>query len=90
MEKVNGRGSYWKDPKKTERAVQAMKDSWKRRRFFLVTYSNGEEVVLSSLEEVSKIVHRSPATLKIYLAKGEGTVSLPHNDDIITVRRVYR
>lgn len=90
MEKVKGRGALWKDPVKTAQVVQAMKDSWRRRRFFLVTRSNGEEVTASSLDEVSKIVHRSPTTLKIYLAKGGGTVSLSHDEDIITVKRVYR
>jgi hypothetical protein len=87
---MKGRGSHWKDPEKAAQTSQAMRDSWSHRRYFLVTHSDGREVIASSLEEVSKIVHRSAVTLKVYLARGEGKVSLPHDDDIITVRRVYR
>lgn len=90
MPKTLGRGGYWKDPAKAAQATQSMKDSWAARRYFLVTWESGREVRTSDIEEVAKLVGRSAQTLRVYLAQKHGVTSFAHDDEMITVRRVYR
>ena len=83
------RGAFWEDPDKRSATAQKMREAWAGKRYFLVTWDDGREVRLTSLEEVAKLVHRSTPTLRVYLAGGKGQVQLMHDGEQITLRRVY-
>jgi hypothetical protein len=85
-----GRGSYWKDPERAERAVRAMKDSWRMRRHFVVEWPTGETKIFASLEEVAPVVGRSAQTLRIYMAQGKGEKEFMQDGELLTLRRVER
>ena len=89
--KRSKQGSFWQDPERGAQARAAMSASWAARRsesFQLTWRTSGEAKLLSSYEEVAKLVCRAPHTVRIYISKGKGVAYFAHNDDVITVQRL--
>lgn len=85
---VDRRSSTWAPGGKARVTLAARIPETKPKRLSCqVTWRGGGSTICTA-EDAAKVVKKTPATLAVYLSKGQGRYDCVIDDDIITVQRL--